>query len=72
MKLPAEVFDGPQIRELTKEDGFNASMSAVEKKARTAFRVVISKFLGMHRSLDYKEQIKELLESLRSFGARSL
>ena len=45
-------------------------MSAEEKRAWTAFRVVISNFLGKHRSPNYKKQIKELLESFQSFGAR--
>ena len=45
-------------------------MSALEKRAWTAFRGVISNFLGKHRSSDYEEQVKELLESFRAFGAR--
>ena len=64
-KLRAEVFDRPQIRELTKGEGFTASMNAVEKRAWIAFRVVISNFLGMYRSPNDKEQIKELLESFQ-------
>ena len=69
-KLRAGVFDGRQIHELTKDDGFTACMSAVEKRAWTAFRVVVSNFLGKHRSPDYKEQIKELFKSFQSLGAR--
>ena len=69
-KLRAGVFDGPQIRELIKDDGFVQEMNALEKRAWTAFRVVISNFLGKHRSLDYEEQVKELLESFRALGAR--
>ena len=69
-KLQAGVFDGPQIRELTKEESFTGHMSAVEKRAWTAFRVVTSNFLGKHRNPDYEEQVKELLESFRSLGAQ--
>ena len=69
-KLQAGVFDGPQIRELTKDEGFTERMSAVEKRAWTAFRVVILNFLGKNKSPDYEEQVKELLESFRSLGAR--
>ena len=56
-KLQAGVFDRPKIRELTKDEGFTGHMSAVEKRARTAFPVVISNFLGKHRSPDYEEQV---------------
>ncbi|XP_076804583.1 uncharacterized protein LOC143448650 [Clavelina lepadiformis] len=69
-KLRAGVFDGPQIRELMKDEGFTAHMSAVEKRAWTGFRAVISNFLGKHRSPDYEAQVKELLESVQSLGAR--
>ena len=62
-KLRAGVFDGPQIRELTQNEGFTARIGAVEKRACTAFRVVVSNFFGKHRSPNYKEQIKELLEA---------
>ena len=63
MKLRAGVVDGPQIRELIRDEGFTAQMSAREKNAWICFRVVISNFLGKHRSPDYEEQVKELLES---------
>ena len=69
-KLQARVFDGPQIRELAKDDGFTASISVVEKRAQADFRVVIPNFLGKHRTPNNKEQIKELLESFQSLGAR--
>ena len=36
-KLRAGVFDGSQIRELTKVKGFTACMSAVEKKSMNSF-----------------------------------
>ena len=62
-KLLVGVFDLPQIRELTKDEDSTASLSAAGKIAWIAFRVVISNFLGKHRSPDYEEQIKKLLES---------
>ena len=69
-KLRAGIFDGPQICKRTKNEGFTASMSTVEKRVWTALRVVISNFLEKHRSPDYKEQIKELLESFQSHGVQ--
>ena len=69
-KLRAGVFDGPQIRKLTKDEGFTASMSATEKIAWTGFWVIISNFLEKYRSPIYKKQIKELLESFQSLGAQ--
>ena len=70
VKLRAGVVDVPQIRKLIKDEGFTAQMSAREKRALTSFWVVTSNFLGKHRSPDYEEQVKELLESYRSLGAR--
>ena len=64
------MFNGPEIRELTNDEAITASMSAVEKTAWTAFRVVISNFLGKRRGLDYKKQIKELFKSFQFLGAR--
>ena len=69
-KLRAEVFDGKQIRKLTKDQDFTASMSAVKKRAWSAFWVVISNFREKHSSHNYKKQIKELLESFQSLGAQ--
>ena len=63
MKLRAGVVDGPQICELIEDEGFTAQISAREKRAWTSFQVAISNFLGKHRSPDYKEQVKKLLES---------
>ena len=69
-KLRTRVFDGLQVRELTKGEGSTASRSVVEKKSRKAFRVVISNFLEKYRSSDYKGQIKELLEIFQCFEAQ--
>jgi len=69
-KLRAGVFDGPQIRELTRDEEFTGHMTEAEKRAWTAFQVVISNFLGKHRSPDYEDQVKELLESFQSLGSQ--
>ena len=69
-KLRAGVFDGPQIRELIKDEDFITNMNAMEKRAWTAFEAVISNFLGKRRSPNYEKQVKELLNSFQSLGAR--
>ena len=45
-------------------------MSAVKKRALTAFWEIISNFFEKYTSSAYKEQIKELLESFQCFEAQ--
>ena len=45
-KVKAGVFDGPQIRQLIKDQNFITSMTAVEKRAWEAFVSVVKKLFG--------------------------
>ena len=70
MKIKAGIFDGPQIRELIKDDAFEEAMSLDEKNAWRAFKYIVADFLGNHRSVDYECVVQELLHYYHKIGAR--
>jgi hypothetical protein len=45
-KVKEGVFDGPQIRKLTKEYAFSRTMTDLELQAWESFKEVMIKFLG--------------------------
>lgn len=69
-KLKAGIFDGPQIRELMKDEKFTVSLDRKEKKAWLAFKSIVENFLGNHRSPEYQLVVEDLLNSFQSIGAR--
>lgn len=46
MKLEAGVFDGPQIRQMLRDETFVTIMTDVEKAAWMSFQEVVENFLG--------------------------
>ena len=66
MKIKAEIFDGPQI----KDDAFEEAMSLDEKSAWRAFKYIVADFLSNHRSVDYECVVQELLHYYHKIGAR--
>ena len=54
-KLKAGIFDGPQIRQLIKDENFQYSMNEVESAVWSAFVEVVKGFLGNHKVENYKE-----------------
>ena len=69
-KLSNGIFDGPQIRELMKDNNFDSSLNRKEKTAWQAFKTIVCNFLGNHRSPQYQHEIKNLLHSFKLLGAR--
>lgn len=69
-KLEAGIFDGPQIRELMKDDNFDACLQNYEFNAWRAFKSIVQNFLGNHRSPDYELVVEDLLQSFKALGAR--
>ena len=67
-KLNAGIFDGPQIRQLMKDQGFEGSMRTVEAAAWTSFVAVANNFLGNHRDANYKELVKRMLDAFHHLG----
>jgi hypothetical protein len=52
-KLKEGLFVGPDIRKLMFVEDFLLTMTAVVRKAGTAFRSVVAKFLGNNKDPDY-------------------
>lgn len=69
-KLKAGIFDGPQIRELMKDQEFEQNMEGSERNAWVAFKSIVQNFLGNHRSQEYERVVEDLLQSFQSLGAR--
>ena len=61
-KIKADVFDGPRIRQLVKDEQFTEAMSDLEKNAWLLFKEVIKNFLGNTRASYYTEIVQKLLE----------
>ena len=67
-KIKAGVFDGPQIRQLIKDEHFIGTMSELEKNAWLSFKDVVKNFLGNTRAKNYTEIVQKLLESYKTLG----
>jgi hypothetical protein len=62
-KLKEGIFVGPQIREVINDDKFSAVLEGEEKHAWEAFKLVVSNFLGNHKSSNYVQLVDSLLEA---------
>ena len=67
-KIKAGVFDGPQIRQLIKNEHFIGTMSKLEKNAWLSFKDVVKNFLGNTRAKNYTKIVQKLLESYKTLG----
>jgi hypothetical protein len=67
-EVKEEIFDGPQIRKLTKDATFTNTMNDVERQACNAVIEVVKKFIGNVRDRHYKETVEYMLENLRALG----
>ncbi|XP_076804684.1 uncharacterized protein LOC143448723 [Clavelina lepadiformis] len=67
-KIKAGVFDGPQIRQLNKDERFSGSMSELEENAWLSYKNLVKGFLGNTRAENYIEIVLKLLESYRELG----
>ena len=67
-KLKNGVFEGPDIRTLIKDANFVSSMNETEKAAWESFVLVVQNFLGNKRADNYKELIKNMLDSYQALG----
>lgn len=70
-KIKQGVFNGPQIRELIKNDTeFKVLLTSNEKEAWESFKSVVANFLGNHRASNYRTIIKYMLKNYQKMGAR--
>ena len=68
-KLKAGVFDGPQIRQLIKDQNFVKSVKAVEKRALEIFVSVVTNFLRNDKAENYKDLVETMLHSYNCLGS---
>ena len=64
-KLKAGIFDGPQIRQLMRDQKFCDSMNKVELASWLSFVEIFKNFLGIYRANNYKEIVNNTLENFR-------
>jgi len=62
------VFDGPQIRQLIKDENFIETMTELQKNAWMAFKDLIKNFLGNTRAQNYTEIVQQLLKIFKILG----
>jgi len=67
-KLKAGIFDGPQIRHLTKDLNFVLCMNEFESAAWTLFVAMIQRFLGNFKDENYKDLVQNCLNSFHNLG----
>ena len=67
-KIKAGIFNGPQIRQLTKDLQFAGHMTERELAAWTALVLVIKNFLGNYKASNYAELVSNMLSSFKNLG----
>ena len=69
-KLTADIFVGPQIREVMKDEEFTSKLATVELEAWNTFKDVVNNFLGNFKSDSYKSLVKNMVGKFRALGCR--
>jgi len=64
-KITEGILTGPDIRKLIASQSFTNSLSQSQQRAWTAIIQVKDNFLGNHRSPNYKNIVKELIDSFQ-------
>ena len=67
-KLKAGIFDGPQIRQLMRDQKNCDSMNEVELATWLSFAEVVKNFLGNYRADNYKDAVNDMLGYFRILG----
>lgn len=62
------TFNGPQIRDLLKNDEFMSKLLPVQQRAWKATIDVIKNFLGNKKADNYKAIVKEMIEAYEVMG----
>jgi len=67
-KVKAGVFIGPQIRQLFKDQQFEAVFSDKEKAAWQSFEKVSNSFLGNFKAANFRELVQDMMDSYEQLG----
>ena len=60
-RIKADVYHGPQIRQLIEDEHFIVTTSQLKKNAWKSFKDVVKNFLGNARPKNYNEIVQKLL-----------
>jgi len=71
-EVKAGVFIDPQIRQLFKNQQFEAVLSDKENAARQSFEKVSNGFLGNFKAANFKELVQDLMDSYEQLGCNML
>jgi len=66
--LKGDVFIGPQIQDLIKDEYVDKLLQGHEMAARDSFKFVVKGFLGNRRAQNYEELVNNLLYSYQKLG----
>ena len=69
-KIKAEVFDGPQIRALQRDQAFVQTMNDKEKVARLSFVNVMKNFFAHKKAGIHKDLIGNMLSAFHDLGCK--
>ena len=61
MKVKAGIYNGPQVRELAKDEELVTVKNDTEESASNVFKSVVSNVLEKHKTTDYECVISELI-----------
>lgn len=66
----AGILIGPNIRTLMKDVTFEEKMNEKERKAWMCIKSVIRNFLGVHKSENYREIVKDMITAFHELNVR--
>ncbi|GBN50607.1 hypothetical protein AVEN_77669-1 [Araneus ventricosus] len=69
-KLKEDVFVGPDIRKIMKDENFDTKMETSERKAWESFKLVFTSFLGNKKDRNYKSIVEEMIKNFKILGCR--
>jgi len=64
--LKEDIFIGPQIRDLIKDEYFDKLLQGDEKAVCDSFKFVLKEFLGNRRAQNYEEIVNNLCRATRN------
>jgi len=67
-KLKEDIFIGPQIRKIIKDEYFDKHLQGDEKAAWNSFKFVVKGFVGNRRAQNCEEIVNNLLQSYQKLG----
>jgi hypothetical protein len=67
-KIKADIFIGPQIRELMQDKQFDEDLNETERNAWLSFKRICNDLLGNQKAANYKYVLQDPLTSYKTMG----